>query len=399
MKQKVITFLEKPRSLAIIFFLFALGAALQSYFGSVGTVEYQGMVFPMTSYNNYVIFERSFFHLLDGEDLYKFFPAEHWDLFKYTPTFSLLFGFFAMFPTWLGMILWNLVNAFLLLYGVYLLSRETSLQKGLILIILLIELMTSMQNEQSNGLMAGLFVLGFALLENKKYFIATLCIVLSIYIKLFGIVAFSLFLLYPHKGKLTLYTVFWLVALFLLPLAFVDYDYYQGLFVSYLGLLTEDHAGSLGLSVMGWLSTWFHLDVNKNMVVLIGAIIFIVPLVKIKAYAAYDFRKLVLASVLIWVIIFNHRAESPTFVIAMAGVSIWFISSEKSWINKLLFILAFIFVSLSPTDIFPRFIRKEFVDPYVLKAVPCIFIWVKIIYDLIVFKPSLEENATVDLSA
>lgn len=392
MKQKVITFLEKPRSLAIIFFLFALVAALQSYFGSVGTVEYEGMIFPMTSYNNYVIFERSFFHLLEGQDLYQFFPDEHWDLFKYTPTFSVFFGFFAMFPTWLGMILWNVVNAFILLYGVYLLSKETSLQKGLILIVLLIELMTSMQNEQSNGLMAGLFVLGFALLENKRYLLATLCIVLSIYIKLFGIVAFALFLLYPKKGKLALYTVLWMVVLFLIPLLLVEFSYYQSLYISYLGLLTQDHAGSMGLSVMGWLSTWFGMNVNKNIVVLIGAIIFMIPLVKIKAYASYDFRKLMLASVLIWVIIFNHRAESPTFVIAMAGVSLWFIGSDKSMINKVLFILAFIFVSLSPTDIFPRFIRKEFVDPYVLKAVPCIFIWAKIIYDLLVFEPKLEQE-------
>jgi hypothetical protein len=87
-------------------------------------------------------------------------------------------------------------------------------------------------------------------------------------------------------------------------------------------------------------------------------------------------------------VIFNHKAESPTFVIAIAGVTLWFVHSKKSTLNIMLFACAFIFASLSPTDIFPRFIREEFVKPYCLKAVPCIFIWGKIIYDLLALKSS-----------
>jgi len=42
-------------------------------------------------------------------------------------------------------------------------------------------------------------------------------------------------------------------------------------------------------------------------------------------------------------------------------------------------VLLFILTCLSPTDLFPRVIRKEWVEPYVLKAVPCIVLWVVIL--------------------
>jgi len=137
---------------------------------------------------------------------------------------------------------------------------------------------------------------------------------------------------------------------------------------------------------MGWLHTWFSFDIGKNVVVGIGALLFLIPFIRIKLFKNYLFRFLVLASILIWIVIFNHKAESPTFIIAMSGVALWFIGSKKSKINIALFALAFIFTSLSPTDLFPKFLRESFVEPYMLKAFPCILIWFKISYDLLMMK-------------
>jgi hypothetical protein len=99
-----------------------------------------------------------------------------------------------------------------------------------------------------------------------------------------------------------------------------------------------------------------------------------------------------LASILIWVVIFNHKAESPTFIIAMAGVAVWFMAGKKNTLNISLLLCAFIFVSLSSTDIFPRYVKVHLIVPYCLKAVPCIFIWFKIIYDML----SLKKQAFFD---
>jgi hypothetical protein len=338
-------------------------------------------------YNNYVIFKQSFFHLINGKDLYIKYLDEHWDLFKYTPTFAALFGIFAVLPDWLGLNLWNLINSLILLASIYYLPRIDNRKKGIILLILLIELLTSLQNQQSNGLIAGLTILAFGLLEREKLLWATLCIVLSAYIKLFGIVGFAIFLFYPGKVKSILYSILWTVVFFAIPLLFIDINHYRNLFASYWKVLFHDHDISYGFSVIGWLHTWFKLDINKIYLVLTGVIIFLIPFYKIKNYSSFSFKFLTLTSVLIWVVIFNHRAESATFIIAMSGVALWYYTREKSLFNTILFITAFVLTTLSPTDIFPRYLRSHYVVPYALKGVPCIFIWFKIIYDMIVLKP------------
>jgi hypothetical protein len=365
----------------IIVLLFAMFASFQSLVQKKKT--YTSDTIQYTNYNNYIIFKQSFSHLAENKDLYKLYPEEQWDLYKYSPTFAMFFGIFALFPDVIGLNLWNILNALLLLLAIYYLPKLTVTQKGLIVLISLIELMTSMQNEQSNGMVAGLLILAFALLEKRHYAIATFCIVFSIYIKLFGIVGLALYLFYPGKWKLALYTAGWSLLLLLLPLLMVDIHQLKYLYQSWGGLLEMDHSASYGFSVMGWIKAWFGLDINKTIVALAGAVVFLIPFVRIKSYPNYIFRLLALCSVLIWVIIFNHKAESPTFIIAMAGVAIWFISGKKSPLNITLFVLAFVFTSLSPTDIFPRALRESLVIPYSLKVFPCILIWVKIIYDML----------------
>ena len=373
--------LSNYRFVASILLLVALAASIQSQLQGTKTFVEGGKIY--TNYNNYTIFERSFHHLKEDQNLYLLYPEEHWDLYRYSPSFAAFFSIFAIFPDWLGLSLWNIVNALMLLVGVYYLPKLSSYQKGAVLMLCLIELLGSIQNEQSNGLIAGLLILAFGLLEKEKYLCAALCLITTVYIKLFGIVGFALFLFYPQKGKLILYSLMWAVVLFTAPLLFTSIKHYASQLSAWRDLLRSDHSIAYGYSVMGWLQAWFRIEVNKSMTVLIGVVVFLLPLIRINQHTNYTFRFLTLTSILLWVVIFNHKAESPTFIIAMAGVALWFTISEKSTANILLFVSAFVFTSLSPTDLFPRFLRKEFVDPYMLKVFPCILVWVKIIYDMI----------------
>lgn len=380
MKEHVIKLIPNKVFVIAIYALFALAAGVQSL--TTGTKVYVEGGPEYNRYNNYTIFEKSFQHLKNDQDLYVLYPEEHWDLYKYTPSFSVFFGIFSSLPDWLGLNLWNLLNAFALLFAVYYLPRFDNRQKGLILMIALIELMTSMQNAQSNALIAGLLIFSFGFLERNKPLFATLCIILSVFIKLFGVVGFAIFLFYPGKWKAALYSIFWFLLLAALPLLFVDIEQYLKLLGSFRYMLQNDHSASYGFSVMGWLHAWLNIELNKNALVLIGIALFLLPYYKIGMYKDFMFKLLVLSSVLLWIIIFNHKAESPTFIIAMAGVAIWFVSSEKNMLNILLFASALLLTSLSPTDLFPKYVRDEFVTPYMLKVFPCILIWLKIIYDL-----------------
>lgn len=336
---------------------------------------------PYTDYNNFVIFKYSFFHLIHGQDIYQYFPADHWDLYKYSPGFAVFFGLLSWLPDPIGLFVWNLLNCGCLFAGVRMLRGLDDSSKSWILLLSLPELLLSIQNTQSNGLMAGLIILAFALAERSKYFLSAFCIVFSVYIKLFGILAFVFYLFYPGKPRLIAWSLFWMVFMAALPLAVINAHQLSFLYTSWFHLLVNDHDASMGYSVMGLMQTWFHLDASKNSVALTGLLLFALPLIHIRQYKDYYFRLLYLASVLIWIVIFNHKAESPTFIIAISGIGIWYFSQTRSTINTILIILAFCLITLSVSDLVPSHIRHEFVAAYGIKAVMPIVIWCKILYE------------------
>jgi hypothetical protein len=90
---------------------------------------------------------------------------------------------------------------------------------------------------------------------------------------------------------------------------------------------------------------------------------------------------LYLASTLIWMVIFNHKAESPTFIIVMAGIGIWYFSRERDRLDRVLLILSFLMICMSVSDLVPAGIRNGFIRPYGIKAVMAIVIWGKIVYE------------------
>ncbi|MCK9423392.1 MAG: DUF2029 domain-containing protein [Bacteroidales bacterium] len=374
-----------PETGWLVFIIFAGGAL----FASIQSLAFEYYFNPasgivQSNYGNYTIFKQAWLHLINGKDLYLAYPHEQFDLFKYSPSFAVFFSLFAYLPDTIGLPLWCLLNAFILFFSIKSLPEFSNRRKNLILLFITLELITSLQNSQSNALMAGLLIFSFVFLERRNYLVAALLLVLSVYIKLFGIIALVLFIFYPGKWKLVLYTLFWGSVMFWLPLPFTGFDQLKFLYISWGKMLSADFSASLGFSVMGWLTSWFHLYIPKMIVVIAGALAGVIPLFYRKHYSMYTFRLFMLASLLIWVIIFNHKAESPTFIIAMSGVAIWLFARKMSTVNLILGILALLFTSLSTTELFMPF-RDIVTEPYVLKAVPCIIIWGKIIFDMSTF--------------
>lgn len=368
------SFINSPRYVCLLIIILVIAASLQSFLG--GVTYFSDIELPYTKYNNYLIFKHSFFHLLEDKNLYILHPDAHHDLFKYSPTFALLFGVLAWMPDIAGLILWNAINAFILIAAVYALPSINQKIAGAICLFLLVELLTSIQNEQSNGLMAGLIIFTFVFLEKGKYILAAFCLVFSVYIKLFGLVALALYLLYPNKIKNASSLLFWVIVFTLLPLLVNTPSQLITQYGNWWEMLQNDHAGSIGISVAGLLETWFGMTGNyKTIVTVVGILLFCLPLLRFDQYKNESFRRLILSSILIWVVIFNHKAESPTFIIAVAGVAIWYFTQQRSTANLILLLLTLFFTSLSPTDLFPYFIRKEYFEPYAIKALPCLLVW------------------------
>jgi hypothetical protein len=385
MLKKITEILQKPLSVGVILTIITIVITGQSIL--LGPRNFEGSI-EYTHYNNYKIFTASYSHLIENKDLYQLYPEEHWDYYKYSPAFALFMAPFAYLPDALGLFLWNLLNVLVLFLALWKLPFQSTKNKLFMLAVILVELVTSIQNAQSNALIAGLILFAFIFLEKKQVGLASLFIVLTVFIKLFGIVAFLLFLFYPDKLKAVAYTIGWMVLFTFLPLLVISSDQLYFLYHSWFNLLAHDQNVSYGLSVAGWLYSWFNIDISKNIIVFVGTILLLIPTLKYRSYKEKTFRILYLSSVLIWVVIFNYKAESPTFIIAMTGVAIWFFAQKRKVEDSILFTLALIFTVLSPTDIFPRGFRNSFIEPYVLKAVPCILIWFKIMFELMIYKPA-----------
>lgn len=340
------------------------------------------------SYNNYLIFKYVYWHTVDLQNLYNNYP-EYQDSNHYGPVFSIFIAPFALLPDGLGCILWNIANVTILLWGIY--SLPISFNKRTIIAwICAHETLTALFSFQFNIALTGLILLSFSYLIKKKEVQSAFFIALGTLIKLYGIVGLAFFFFTKNKLKFVLGCFIAFVGLFALPMvisspAFVmqSYsDWYHSL--AHKNALNASLTSFQDISLMGIVRrATGNVNIPNAPFLLVGLILFGLPYLRIKQYKHIAFRLMLLASTLIFTVIFSSGSESPTYIIAFAGIAIWFMvqqNPKKGWIIAL-FIFAFILTSLSPTDIFPRPV-KEFIRLYSLKALPCVIIWLTIIYQM-----------------
>ncbi|MGI8635907.1 MAG: glycosyltransferase family 87 protein [Segetibacter sp.] len=362
----------------VLIILLALGITIQGIIASRGDIY--------THYNNLVIFKSSFGHLIHNQNLYLYYPKEYFDLYKYSPAFSVLMAPFYYLQNEVGLFLFNIINTTVFIYAILKLKLNHDSLKFLFLFLFL-EFGISMQWVQTNVLIASLIVFSFYSLENKRPLLASLLIVLTVYIKIFGLVAVVLAVFYPGKIRFILYTIMWAILFAILPLLIISKNELLQQYQNWINLLKWDHEASYGVSFIGLVHSWFNLNFSKIGTVAIAAIIFCIPLLKFICYKSYQFRLQILASLLIWIVIFNHRGESPTYIISLFGVGIWYFSQPPNIVNKILLWLCLIFTSFTSTDLItPGWITEKYVDTYSIKAVFSIIIWIKLIVDLMTKK-------------
>jgi hypothetical protein len=352
-----------------------------------------------TNYNNYLIFKLAFVHLLENRDLYAAYPELVWDVFKYSPTFALLMAPLAILPDLPGLLGWNLLNALVLYVGVRWLPLGADAAKARILWFVSLELLISIQSSQSNGLVAGLVLLAFGAFERRHLQVAALCLALSFYVKIFGLVAAVLCLLHRGTTAFLARLAIWGALLGALPLVVVTPDQLLALYGSWLEVLRTDVAASDGLSVMGVLQAWVGVEPPRLLVPLAGAGLLLAPLARRRCVGEARFRYLMLASLLMWMVVFNHRAESPTYVIAMTGVAIWYWTGERSGPDRALLAAAFVLTTLSHTEVFPGPVKAAVIVPYQVKALPIIVIWLRTQYQLLTIRAGGESAGQVPARA
>ncbi|CAN5316425.1 glycosyltransferase family 87 protein [soil metagenome] len=338
--------------------------------------------------NNYLIFENVFWHTRHQTNLYAAYPAEYFDLNHYGPVFSVLIAPFAVLPIWLGCTLWALANAFFLLFAIRQLPVPYNKQ-NLILYIALIEMMTAIHNVQFNVMLTGWIILSYTNIRKGNEIWAALFIVAGTMIKLYGIVGLAFIFFSKDKIQFIGWLIIWGCILFMLPMFFSSVHFviesYKGWYHSLVAKNDENALSVMqDISVTGMIRKFFHAHISILPVVIPAGILCSLPLLRFTQYKHTGFQLAYLAMALISVTIFSTSAESATYVLAMTGVAIWFVLQPAR--NKLvigLLFFALILTSLSTTDLFPAFIRNNYIKPYSLKALPCFIVWIFLIIQLL----------------
>jgi hypothetical protein len=114
-------------------------------------------------------------------------------------------------------------------------------------------------------------------------------------------------------------------------------------------------------------------------------LLFAIPYLRFSQYRHVAFRQTLLASVLMFVVLFSTGSESSGYIIAFVGVVVWYTCvpwQRSSW-DVALLVFVFVLSSLSPSDLFPAYLRREWVQPYALKALPVTLVWLKLCYEII----------------
>ena len=327
--------------------------------------------------NNFLIFRAASLHLLHGQDLYAAYPALHFDFYKYSPSFALLFLPFAVLPLALSMLLWNALNAGVLYVamGRVLPHRAATIARA----IVFLDMLGSLQNVQSNALVSGLIILTFVAYEEARPMLGAFYAGIGTMIKIFPLAGVSFAIFHRRVIRAGVAAFVGLAILLALPLLVTPWPTLMAQYASWHAIESKD-ALDRGFTVMQMAELLFRQSWPNWPLQLGGTLLLVAPvLLKRERWREWSFRLTYLCSVLLFCVIFNHQSESPTFVIGVAGAAIWFAAlARRTKAEWALFGFFVVCTILASSDAMPDVIQRELFDKYRFKTVPCIVLWIEL---------------------
>ncbi|MBS1571536.1 MAG: DUF2029 domain-containing protein [Bacteroidetes bacterium] len=378
MKEKIIQFFTNYK---IIFGIYILVA---------GFTAFSKFKRGPQAYNNYLLYKSVFTHTLEKKNIFALYPDLFFDCNHYGVFFSVLIAPFAIFPDAIGMILWNIANVLIFLFAIYKFPFS-NIQKSLFAWLCLQEFITAALYFQFNIALTGLLMLSATMVLKGKEVQSALAIMIGTFVKIYGIVGLSAFLFMKNKIKFVLASLGLAILFFVLPMLLSDTHFGIQSYADWYISLSEKNIenGILGsrqdYSVMGVFRRVLNDATLPTLWFLVpGLVIFFLPYIRTKQYIFPAFQMMILASTLLFLVLFSSGSESPTYIIAVAGVMIWFLmQKKKSKLDIGLLIFVIVLTCFGFSDLFPKFVKENYIMKYSLKAVPCILVWLKINIELL----------------
>ena len=346
-------------------------------------------------HNVFLIFRSSFYNLLEGANLYAAHPSQHADFYRYSPMFALAFGPIALLPVSLGFVLWCLINFFALYVAVHRVLPWKQAQ--LVLILVLGDLIRSMQSCQSNALITALMIAAFLAYERDQKWRGAWAVTAGAAIKLFPAVAGLFALLRPGRVKALTALAVASVLIVLVPMVVVGphvlLQEYKWWFANEQGEVYKTM-----YSVMDLVDAWTGTYWRRWPIQCAGLAGLLIPiLIRRDAWGDAAFRRLILCSLLCFSVLFNHGAETPSYIIALTGIGIWYAAGPRETMHGVLMILTLLFVTVAASDLVPGLWRDRLLDPAKIKVVPVLAAWLVMQVELLRFARA-SGRAKVDQS-
>ena len=378
MKEKFLKILLNPKYIFGVYLIISVVTAISKYFRGDYAI------------NNYLIFKNVFFNTVNQKNLFIHYPDLYFDLNHYGVFFSALIAPFAMMPDWLGISLWNIANTFIFIYGIYKLPFSDA-KKAIFGLLCLQEYITAALSLQFNVALTGLLLLSAVYIYERKEVKSVTAILVGVFVKIYGIVGLTQFFFIKNKTKFILSGMGIAILFFVLPMAYSSPSFviqcYSDWFQSIVEKNNENQVlGNMqDISLMGFVRRILGDASISNLVFLaFGLPLFALPYMRIKQYKHYAFQLMILASTLLFLVLFSSSSESPTYIIAVVGVLLWFfLQKERTPLIIGLLVFVIIFTCFSTSDLFPKFVKENYIIKYSLKAVPCIVIWLRVTYELL----------------
>ena len=337
---------------------------------------------------DYSIFYHSFWHAWQQMPLYIIYP-EDGNYFLYGPLFTVLMAPLAVLPYQLGRLLWMLIITVVPFWSI----RKTCFtryQQVFILWFVAAEAYLCTLDSESNSLILAILIFSFYLIDKEEDRWAALLIALGTTTKLFGIVGLAFLPFSRHKLKLIGWTAAWTAILLVLPMLVFGVDYISQQYLAWYDVLVHKNelnqfAAGQNVSLLGIVRKVSQCATYSDLWLMIpGMVLFALPYLRFRQYQHAAFRQTILASVLMFIILFATSSENYGYIIAMTGVAIWYTAApwKRSKWDVALMVLAFILTSMSSSDLFYKPLWREVIKPYSLKALPVTIIWLKLTYEL-----------------
>ncbi|MET3875405.1 glycosyltransferase 87 family protein [Chitinophaga sp. OAE865] len=351
--------------------------------------------------NNYLIFKDVFFHVIHQQPLYIPYPADYYDVNLYGPVFSIVIAPFAGLDTSLGAILWSLSGSAVLFYAIRQLPL-TRMQQNIILLLCSMELMGAASWFQMNQFIGAFIILTFTHIIKGKELWAAFFIVLGTLTKFYGIVGLAFFFFSPNPKRFIGSLFLWGAVMFALPMIISSPQYIIQCYFDWYAALVHKNELNEGANILfqdisagGFIKRVFHLPGLSNNVVLIPAIVlFLLQYTRLSDRYNSRYRLYILCSTLMFPVLFSTSSESPTYIIAIPAVCIWYVMQPYTRWNNIFMFFAIVLISFSHSDVVTPWVRRNIAMPYAVKAFPCLVLWLMIAYDIYTRKYLLKKDVS-----